>query len=197
MEEDGEVVALLPGSRISELHYLAGPVVHAARWLSRHRPGLRFVVPLVNQVTEDHFRSVLARGSSDLAITIVRGQARVAMAAADVVLAASGTATLEAMLLRRPMVITYRTAPLTYWIMKAMLKVKYVGLPNLLAERPLVAELLQHDAVPEKLGAAVLDLLDRPDRQSELRGEYQKIATALRRDASERAAEAVLGLSGN
>ena len=193
----GELVALLPGSRISELNHLAEPMVDTAAWLAARRPGLRFVVPLVNQLTRARFQRALDRLQARLPLTLVDGRSRTAMGAADVVLLASGTASLEALLLRRPMVITYRTTEATYRIMRAMFQVPYVGLPNLLAGRALVPELLQSEAVPDRLGPAVLVMLDDPALRADLELSFERIHRQLRRDASRRAAEAVMEVVGS
>lgn len=191
LEAGNEVVALLPGSRISEVKYLAEPMLRTARWLAARRAGVRFVVPLVDAVTRECFAAAMARCGGDLALTMVTGHSRTVMGAADAVLLASGTAALEALLLKRPMVITYRTTWLTYQIMKRMLHVPHVGLPNLLAGRSLVPELLQDDAVPERLGPALLALLEQPGLRHDLVAEFDRIHAALRLDASRAAAEAV------
>lgn len=187
---DGEVVALLPGSRTSEVKYLAEPLVGAARWLAARRR-VRFVAPLVDGPTRRLFEAALGTVGAGVDIRLLEGRSRAAMAAADVVLLASGTASLEALLLGRPMVITYRTAAFTYHVMKALLQVPYVGLPNLLAGRELVPELLQERATPAALGAAVLALLEHPEQQRALAAEFACIGAELRRGASSRAAAAV------
>ncbi len=189
---EGEWVALLPGSRVSEVNLLADPLAGTASWLARRRRGLRFVAPLVNEVTRSLFEAALKRHAPDAPIHLVDGRARDAMAAADAVLVASGTATLEAMLLKRPMVITYKTLPLTWFIGRRMLHVKHVGLPNLLAGEALVPELLQDQAVPERLGAALLAFLESPGRVEKLTRRFGEIHASLKNDASARAAEAVL-----
>jgi lipid-A-disaccharide synthase len=191
---EGEIVGLLPGSRITEVKRLAKPMVHTARWIRERRPGVRFLTPLKGAETRACFASVLQRDGGDLPVTLVDEQSRTVMAAADVLLLASGTASLEALLLKRPMVITYRTTPVTYHIGKMLAKVEYVGLPNLLGRRPLVDELLQHEATPQRLGAAVLNLLDSPERRAELEREFDYVHAQLQRNASDSAADAVLGL---
>ncbi len=188
----GEWVALLPGSRVSEVSLLADPLVETAVWLARRRKGLRFVAPMVGEVTRSLFAAALKRHAEDLPVYLVDGRAREAMAAADAVLVASGTATLEAMLLKRPMVITYKTLPLTWFIGRRMLHVEHVGLPNLLAGEALVPELLQDQAVPERLGAALLAFLESPERVHALTRRFGEIHASLKNDASARAAEAVL-----
>lgn len=191
-----EVLALLPGSRSNELHYLAEPFIETARWLQARRPGLRFVVPLVNAQRRAQFEQALAEVCDAPSIILVDGQSREVMAAADVVLLASGTAALEAMLLKRPMVVAYKLSPITHWLTKRMLKVSHVSLPNLLAEQALVPELLQHDATPEKLGQAVLSYFEQPDMAADLQQRFETIHQSLRQGASERAADAVLQLVG-
>lgn len=192
----GEVVALLPGSRLSEVSRLAGPLLRTGRWLRERRPGLRFVAPLVDAATRACFEAARRRPGAELEVRVLEGGARTAMAAADAVLLASGTAALEALLLKRPMVIAYRMNPLTYRIMKAMFHAPFVGLPNLLAGHEVAPELLQDAAVPERLGPAVLALLERPALRRGVDAEFGRIHAELRRDASARAAAAVLGAAG-
>ena len=186
------IVALLPGSRMSELRRLAGPLARTARWVHQRRPDVQFVAPLVDGPTRDFFSRALAEHAPDIQCDLLLGASRDAMAASDVVLLASGTASLEAMLLKRPMVITYRTMRLTWMLGRAMLHVDHVGLPNLLAGNRLVPELLQDDATPERLGPVLLDRLDHPDRQQPVLEEFDRIHCTLRNDAFTKAAEAVL-----
>lgn len=193
---DAETVAILPGSRQSEVTLLAEPMIGAARWLAGRRPGLRFVVPLVNDQARDRFKAALRANGDFPEMRLLSGDARSAMAAADAVLLASGTATLEALLLKRPMVITYRLGRLSWWIASKVVKVPFAGLPNLLAGKALVPELLQDDATPEKLGAALLPYLQDPQLVDALRKEFRRIHGILRNHADERAADAVLEVMG-
>ena len=185
-------VALLPGSRMSELRFLAEPLARTAHWVHRRRPGVRFVAPLVDGPTRDAFSRALAAHASGIPCELFTGASRDAMAASDVVLLASGTATLEALLLKRPMVITYRTMRLTWILGRAMVHVDHFGLPNLLAGTRLVPELMQDDAVPERLGQALLERLDHPEQQRRVLEEFDRIHRGLRNDAFSKAAEAVL-----
>lgn len=193
---EAETVALLPGSRLSEVTRLAEPMVRAARWLAGHRPGVRFVVPLVNQQVRERFEAALRVNGDFPEMQLLSGEARTAMAAADAVLLASGTASLEALLLKRPMVITYRLGRLSWWVASMVVKVPFAGLPNLLAGKAVVPELLQDDAKPEKLGAALLQYLEDPKRADTLRKEFRRIHGILRNNADERAADAVLEVMG-
>ena len=190
-----QVVVLLPGSRLTEVRMLAAPMAGAARWLSQRRERLHFIAPFANLETQRVFELSLARHAGDVRVDRMQGESWSAMAAADVVLLASGTASLEAMLHKRPMVITYRTRELTWQIGRRMLHVDHVGLPNLLAGRALVPELLQTHAVPERMGAEVLAMLEQPRRVARLQAEFSRIHAGLRNQASERAAEAVLELA--
>ena len=219
----GPVIALLPGSRASEVGLLARPFLETAAWCLARRPDLRFVVPLVSPRLRGLFERILAesglRGRFDLtstsshtiadggrhgeavsahvsALTLIDGQGREAMIAADLVLSASGTATLEALLLQRPLVVGYRVDPLTYWLVKILklIKVPHVAMANLLAGEELAPEFLQDRCRAELMGPALLALLDDPDRIAAIRATYGRIHGELRRGASQEAARALLEL---
>jgi len=196
LDREREWIALLPGSRVSEVRYLAEPMVQTARWLSQRRPGLGFIAPIVNTEVRSLFEAAVQNHGKNLDLQLVDGRARDVMTASNAVLAASGTATLEALLLKRPMVITYRTTALTWMIGRRMLHVDHVGLPNLLAGEEIVPELLQDEAQPEKLGAALLRYLESPALVKTLTSRFTEIHATLRNDASARAAEAVLEVMG-
>ena len=190
---DATVVALLPGSRRSELRYLAAPFVATAAWCLARCPQLHFVVPLANAGTRAVFERAMAEYGGELPLTLLDGHSREAMAASEAVLLASGTAALEALLLRRPMVVAYKMSPLSYWLASRLLKVPYYSLPNNLAGAPLVQEITQDDAVPERLGPALLSLLD--GQAGARMGEaFEAIHRELRRDASASAAQALVAL---
>lgn len=191
---DRPLIALLPGSRVSEVGRLAETFLTTARWCVERSPNLHFVVPLVNEQTERVFEEVRHKICPELSITIIRGRSREVMAAADVVLLASGTAALEAMLLKRPMVVAYKVTGLTAFLAKRLLRVPYVSLPNLLAKQALVGEYLQDDAVAEKIGPALMDLLENPQLSASMQQAFDDIHLSLRQDAANRAAEAVLKL---
>ncbi len=189
--DEGPVVALMPGSRGGEVGRLGALFFDAAERLLASRPDIRFVLPCASPQRREQIEQLLQ--GRDLPLTLLDGQSHVALAACNAVLIASGTATLEALLYKRPMVVAYRMAPLTYWILKRMVKSPYVSLPNLLAQRLLVPELLQDAATAEALAQTLLPLLDNGDAQT---GGFDAIHRTLRRDASNQAAEAVLNLIG-
>lgn len=186
---EGQVVALMPGSRGGEVRRLGGLFFETAERLLAARPGLRFVLPCASPQRRVQLEEAL--GDRSLPITWLDGQSHAALAACDAVLIASGTATLEALLYKRPMVVAYRLAPLTWWILKRMVTSPYISLPNLLAQRALVPEILQDAATPEALAEALLPLLDQPQVQT---AAFDAIHHTLRQDASNQAAEAVLQL---
>ncbi len=190
----GELVALLPGSRMSEVNALGLTFIQTAQWCARHRPNVHFVVPLATQATRELFEHLVKTHAPTLSITIITGRSREVMAAADVVLLASGTATLEALLLKRPMVVAYRLVRLTYWLAKWLVKVPYVSLPNLLAGTGIVEEYIQDAATPENLGKAVLRFLEQPQSAQALQKIFSDIHASLRQRADQQAAEAVLAL---
>lgn len=188
------ILAMLPGSRSNELHYLAPSFIETVRWLRQRYPALQVVVPLANEVRRAQFEQALAQATDAPEMTLVDGQSREVMAAADVVLLASGTAALEAMLLKRPMVVAYRLSPLTYWLARWLVKVENVSLPNLLANETLVPEFIQHEATPERLGQAVLNYLENAQLSEAVNQRFNEIHQSLRQDASQQAADAVLAL---
>lgn len=185
----GPLLALLPGSRKAEVELLSPVFLQAAKQLHQQVPGLQLVVPLVNAERRAQFESILAEVAPELPITLVDGQARTVMASADLILLASGTAALEAMLVNRPMVVGYKVKPFTYWIAKRMVKTKFVSLPNLLADAPLVAECLQDECTPERLCTELLKLLS--PQANEVTKQFTELHRQIRCDADQKAAEAV------
>ena len=189
---DGEWVALLPGSRHGEVSRLGPVMVEAARRIRAAHPDVGFIAPMATGSVRALFERMLAEAGMADAVRLLDGRSQAAMGAADCVLLASGTAALEAMLLKRPMVAAYKLAPVSAFIMRRLLKVKHVTLPNLLAGEELVPELLQQAATPQALADAVLALLDDPARRAALSERFAGIHRELRQDADERAAEAIV-----
>ena len=195
LPRDRMVVALLPGSRQSELDYMADLFVRTAKQILQQIPNAHFLVPVISKETRWKFQAAMARHEADtLPISMLFGHAHLAMTAADVVIVASGTATLEAALLKRPMVITYRMSPLSWQILRHMNYLPFVGLPNILAGKAVVPELLQGDATPEKLADAALRLVNDKSLQEDIRREFTAIHHMLQQNTDEKAAQAVLGL---
>lgn len=197
LPRDATVLAVLPGSRLGEIERLGQTFLHAASRVAAQVPDLHVVVPAANEQCAHAIRALLADSPFPLPHSLLLdGRAREAMVASDVVLLASGTATLEAMLAKRPMVVGYTVAPLTYAIVKrlGMLKVSRYSLPNILAGREVVPELMQHDCTPVNLADAVLRWLRSPDDVAALRPVFEDIHRRLRQDASTRAADAIAEL---
>ena len=191
---DAEVLALLPGSRGGEVQRLCPDFLATFRRCQQLRPGLQALIPCANAQRRQQIVGFIQSGYSDLDITLVDGQSRTVMAASDCILMASGTAALEGMLLKKPMVVAYKMAPLSYAIISRMLKSPYVSLPNLLARQALVPELLQDAATPETLSAEVEKLLADDGSREAIAGTWHGIHEQLRRNASATAADAVLKL---
>jgi lipid-A-disaccharide synthase len=190
-----KVIALLPGSRQSELRYMADTFIATARLLAQRIEQPLFLVPLVSRETREIFEAALYRAdAAELALTILFGHARDALAAADVALVASGTATLEAALLKKPMVIAYKMAGASFQLMRRMGYLPYVGLPNILAGEFVVPELLQHDATPENLAQALLNTLNDTVVRERIAQRFAAIHRQLKCNAAEQAARAVLPL---
>lgn len=190
------VVALLPGSRIREVETMGELFIRSAQLIHRQVRNVHFLVPLLSRPTRGLFEQTLYRlEAQDLPLTILFGHAQMAMTAADSVLLASGTASLEAALLKRPMVVTYRLAPMTYALIRRRgYRLPYVALPNILAGRFVVPEILQDDATPENLAQAVLNQLgDKVVRQRQERA-FLDLHMALRQNTREKAVEAIVPL---
>ena len=188
------VVCLMPGSRAGEVAKLGDLFLQTARRMLHERPELHFIIPAASTERRDQIQLMLDSFPGKLPVTVVLGQSHTCMAAADVILLASGTATLEAMLMKRPMVVSYIVAPLTYHILKRMVSQPWISLPNLLAGRELVPELLQHDATPEKLSAALLARLQNNADTQQLHETFLFIHRQLQRNADDEAADAIVDL---
>jgi lipid-A-disaccharide synthase len=188
-----KVFAFLPGSRQSEVKYLAHTFIETAKLILQQLPDARFLVPLVSRETRGIFEQALYDcDAQELPITLLFGHAQDAMIAADGVLVASGTATLEAALVKRPMVITYRMPALSWWLMKRKSYQPYYGLPNILCERFVVPELLQEDATAENLTQALLNLINNPEAVMQLEKSFIALHRTLRQNTAQKAAAAIL-----
>ena len=192
--DGGPVVALLPGSRAREVREIGRPLVETAAWLLRRRPDLRFVAPMASPALHAEF-GAMAKALGPAA-TLVHGRSRTVMSAADVVILASGTAALEAMLLRRPMVVAWRALAPTWFVLRRWLgrNIRFIALPNLLAGRRIVPELLQDEVRAERLGPVVSGLLER-GLTAEAVWEFARIHRELKA-GRETPAAAVLALAG-
>jgi lipid-A-disaccharide synthase len=195
LQAQPRVVAILPGSRMSELKYNTISFLGAARILAQREPGLQFIAPMAGERQRALFEQlVLQTGSSDLGIKVVSGRSHTVMEAADAVLVASGTASLEVALYKKPMVIAYKMMWASYAIMRHMNYQPWVGLPNILAREFLVPELLQDAATPQALADALWQQLDDHAHQQRLRQRFTDIHQALLRDSAHASAEAVCNL---
>jgi len=189
------VLALLPGSRRSELHYMADLFVLTARRLLQDLPDAYFIVPTASRATREMFEMALRRHEAmNMPLTLMFGHSHEALAAADVALVASGTATLETALFKTPMVIAYRQSAVTWALMKRMLYLPYIGLPNILAGERLVPEFIQDKATPGALANALLELLQDPGMQRRQIERFREIHAVLKQDTAQKAAAAVLAV---
>jgi lipid-A-disaccharide synthase len=191
LNTNGKLIALLPGSRFNEVTQLTNPFLKTANWLLKQQPDLAFIVPLANPKLKQYF---VQQVPNDLPIHLLDGQSHDVIAAADVVLMASGTATLEAMLLKRPMVVAYRMANITYWLAKLLVHIPYISLPNLLAKKLLVPEFIQNQVTTENLVPAILELLNNPNKVQSLQNNFTKLHHNLKQSANQKAAQAILSL---
>jgi len=194
VKEGETIIAILPGSRGSELKYLAEPFLETARWLSERIENVRFVIPAANEHRHDQLHQLINERFADLNVQLVMKNSREVMAISDAILIASGTATLEATLLQKPMVVAYKMAGVTYSIYSRMVKSRFISLPNLLADEALVPEILQDDVQPDVLGPAILKALQDQSYRSHLATRFAEIHEHLNMDADEKAADALVHL---
>lgn len=192
LDMEAPIVAILPGSRGGEVSRISESFFGAAREIKKQNSSVQFVIPCINSERLAQVSEIL-EDFPDLDARLIEGRSREAMAAANVVLLASGTATLECMLMKRPMVVAYRLNKLTYWVMQRLIKTPFIALPNLLAGKELVPELIQDAATVDNISKAVLDRLPKQDDQA-LGNEFAILHDALRKNASSEAADAVLSL---
>lgn len=183
-------LALLPGSRHAEVTLLSAPFLQAAQLLEQRFPDLHIVVPLANAKRRQEFEQIKAQIAPNLKVQLFDGQAREAMIASNAAILASGTVALECMLAKCPMVVGYKMKAFTFWLAKKLIKTPYVSLPNILAGKAIVPELLQHDCTPENIANHVIPLLESDN--TELKATFLSLHKQIRCNADEQAAQAVL-----
>ncbi len=188
------VIALLPGSRSNEIAYLGKLFIQVAQRCRQLNSDLLFLAAMVDKKRAEQFTQIWRKTAPDLTIRILQQKTHAVIAAADVVLVASGTATLEALLLKKPMVVVYRMANISYWIARLLVRVRFIALPNLLADSALVPEFIQGDATVTSLVEALFNYLHHPQEMAVLEDAFIKIHQQLRCNASLRASEALLNL---
>jgi lipid-A-disaccharide synthase len=197
LSPQGSVVAVLPGSRMSELKYNSQAFLGAVRLLSQRDPAMRFVVPMAGSAQRNYFAQIIGeQGYGDLPLQIIDGQSHTAMAASDAVLVASGTASLEVALHKKPMVIAYKMMAASWHIMRHMGYQPWIGLPNILAREFLVPELLQNAATPQALADGIWTQLQDTKHTESLKQRFVEMHHSLRRDTAQESAQAVLKLIG-
>ncbi|MDN4060192.1 lipid-A-disaccharide synthase [Massilia sp. YIM B02769] len=197
LRADGRVVTIMPGSRMGELKYLAETFVRTAGLLAKRDPGLTFVVPMAGDKQRAYFKEIVAKaGLADTPLMLLDGQSHTAIAAADAVLVASGTATLEVALFKKPMVIAYKVMRASWEIMRHMGYLPWIGLPNILAREWVVPEYLQHAATPEALSEAVWQQLNDTALRDQLAARFTDMHHSLLRNSAQESAQAVLQVIG-
>jgi lipid-A-disaccharide synthase len=197
LPERDPIVAVLPGSRLSEIRYNTAAFIGAVRLLAQRDPGLRFIVPMAGVRQRRAFHDLLAKaGLDDVPLLVLDGQSHDALEAADAVLVASGTATLEVALYKKPMVIAYKVMPASWHVMRHMAYLPWIGLPNILAREMLVPELLQDAATPVAIAAALWNQLQDTANRDRLAQRFTDMHHTLLRDTARESAQAVLDLIG-
>jgi lipid-A-disaccharide synthase len=195
LQAGGPLLAVLPGSRANEIRFLGAIFLDTVERLCQAYPGLSVVIPAATPQRRLELQALLAsRPTLAGHVTLLDGQAREAMVASDLVLLASGTAALEAMLCHRPMVVAYRMAPVTHWLAKRLVKTPWISLPNLIARESLVPELIQEAANPATIAAHLAALLDNDSGREALESRFAEMHAGLQRDASRRACDAIESL---
>jgi lipid-A-disaccharide synthase len=195
--EDARVVTVMPGSRMSEIKYLTEPYLRTVKLLAARDPQLHFIAPMAGARQKAYFMDLAAKaGLQDVPLRLVDGQSHDCIAAADAVLAASGTATLEVALFKKPMVIAYKVLQAEWMIIRHMGYLPWIGLPNILAREAVVPEFLQHAAMPEALAEALWFQLTDENNRKRLQQRFTDMHHSLLRDSASKSAEAVLQVIG-
>ena len=198
LADDARVVTIMPGSRMGELKYLSEPFVQAAQLLARRDPGLVFIAPMAGERQRAYFTELVGKaGLADVPVRLLDGQSHAAVAAADAVLVASGTATLEVALFKKPMVIAYKVMRASYEIMRHMGYQPWIGLPNILAREFVVPELVQHAATPQALADALWQQLEDANGRARLAQRFTDMHHSLLRNSAQESAAAVLRVIGS
>lgn len=196
LAEDALILALLPGSRANEIRFLGETFLATAERLCARYADLHIVMPTASAARHAELTTLLARAPAlEGRVTLIEGQSREAMVASDVVLLASGTAALEAMLCHRPMLVAYKMAPTTHWLAKRLVKTRWISLPNLIAQETLVPELIQDAASPEAISDGLATLFDDAEARQALEARFAALHATLQRNASRRAADAVTAIA--
>jgi lipid-A-disaccharide synthase len=188
---DDLLITLMPGSRSMEIKHLAPTFLAVAQALSVEYPRCQFILPLAKPEFRAALEQIIQDHKFRLPLTLTEGHSREAMEAGDLVLCTSGTTTLEAMFLNKPMVVAYRMNAFNWWLAQRLVKVKYIAIPNLVADQPLVPEFVQDQATVENLLQAMRGWLENPNRAAECKSRYAPYCNQLRQDASQQAAEAI------
>lgn len=192
MDISGPVFGILPGSREGEVSRLAPLFIETMKRIKQHQPNATFLIPAANKERRVQIETILHEANAEA--VLIDGRSRTVMAASDAILLASGTAALEAMLVKRPMVVSYRVNKLTYAIMSRMIKVPYVSLPNLLANETLVPELLQDEATPDNLAVRLVQTWQSFTNDKSIQDKYLNLHKMLRKNAGEKAAKAIVSM---
>lgn len=192
LDEEATYIALMPGSRKQEIRYMAEPFLLAAQKLWMQKPSLRFITSQVNEQRYQEFYEAFQQYTPELPLQFFKRRSQEVLTAADAVVVTSGTATLEAMLYKQPMVIAYRMSRFTYQLAKRLVKTPYAGLPNLLANELLVPELIQEAATPEAIAGHLKDYLEHPKKVSDLKQRFLELHKILKMPSGKMAADAIL-----
>lgn len=193
---DKKVVALLPGSRSAEIRYLAHDFFETAMWLNKRRDDLTFVIPCVNQDKRNQIEAILSTFPTLKNIMLFDKQSELAISAADAALIVSGTSALQTALLKRPFIVAYKMSNFSFQLAKRLVKVKYISMPNIIADKKIVPEFIQNDVNPKHMGAILLEYLEQPEQHSTMMSAFEQMKQTLTCGAGDRAAEAVLELVG-
>lgn len=194
LDEKGTYIALLPGSRRQEINFMGKTFLEAAKLISNDRPDIKFITSHVNEKRYEEFYNQYQAVAKELPLTFFTCRSQQVMAASDAVMVTSGTATLETMLYKKPMVIVYRMPEIFYQLAKRIVKTPFIGLPNLLSGKEIVPELIQRAATPEKIRAALLPFLDEEEKRDTLKSAFQQLHQVLRAGAQDKVADIVLAL---